>query len=453
MGGNYPNGGYRNVAAMELSMPSQATPPIVTASPVSGSGNNVPYVNKYPRLSDMLGNGDSSRGKQIEIDLRTFGDNNAGKLSPGMRDRINRGRSGTGKQVVTIDLKGRNYRVNGKGQIMRAALKLARTVIGVGKRLPKNLWKELLLEILGQILGNFERDLNWAYPESLMILKHNQIKVWSMDPRYAMWQAGALVVPGGTQLSQASTSTPHTPGLGEFCVASVSALPTRTTGNQATWAANGYAPFSNMKDEVMSNLISLQNSSTLTVLRNIVVGFDIPGVFNSKHVATLELAGRITAMPLPTFRYATAQATNPMAFQIGKFNTGGNGGKTKTTFPQKAPDKKVGMTAAQQAILGVAWTATELGDFIDSIYTALPRHRQYGRSYLDKMQRIYEYFPEIDWARALGNVIYNHFEDKVVGTVLGKAQRQLRKTSINGITYQYGATMGGGSMPYIEITF
>lgn len=453
MGGNYPNGGYRNVAAMELSTPSQATPPTVTAISVGGSGNSAPYVNKYPRLSDMLGNGSSARGKQIEVDLRTFADQNAGKLSPSMRDRINRGRSGTGKQVVTIDLKGRDYRVNGRGQIMRAALKLARTMIGVGKRLPKNLYKELLLEILGQILGNLERDLNFAYPESLMILSTSTImKVWSMDPRYAQMLGGNLAIPGGKALSQAAVSTPHTPGLGEYAVASVSALPTGSTANVNAWTAAGYTPWITMRDEVMQNLISLANTSTLTVYRNIVLGADIPGVFNSKHVATLRIAGRQNLAPVPTFRTIGAQATNPF-YESGRLTTGGNGGRTKTTFPQKAPDKKVGMTATQQAILGVAWTATEIGDFIDSIYAALPRHRQYGRSYLDKMQRIYEYWPEIDWARALGNVIYNHFEDKAVGTVLGKIQKQLRKTSINGITYQYGPTMGGGAMPYIEISF
>lgn len=451
MGGYYPNGGYRNVTATELSMPSQATPPAVTGNPASVSGNSQPHVYKYPRLSDMLGNG-KSNAPSVEIDLRNWSDVNAGKLTPAQRDRMNRGSYGTGKQGITINLSPRKYRVDGRGATMRAALKLAKTIVGVGKRLPKNLYKELVLEILSQILGQLERRLDFAYPEKLMVLKNTTImKTWAIDPRYAMFQGGDLVIPGGGQLSQSPVSTPYTPGLGEFAVASVSALPSGSTANVNAWTAAGFQPWITMRDEVMQNLISLANTSTLTVFRNIVMGRDLPGVFNSVHVATLRIAGRQNTAPVPTFKTVAINATN--TWGNGQFTIGGNGPNTKTDFAHKQNDRKVGMTAAQQAILRIAFTGTEVGDFIDSIYDALPRHRRYGRSYLDKLARIFAHWDEINWAQAMQNVIVNHFEDELVGRFLGKAQKQLRKTSTSGITMQYGVTMGSGSTPYLEISF
>ena len=140
----YPNGGYRNKTALELPMPTQATPPVV-------NGNTARVSRKPPTMNLMDYDRERRMGlhgpvgnNSVRINLRNFSDKHGFGLSQRQRDKISQNNG----HKIEIDLKGRDYRVNGRGAIARAALKLARELVKGGKRLPKNIYKELVLTIL-----------------------------------------------------------------------------------------------------------------------------------------------------------------------------------------------------------------------------------------------------------------------------------------------------------------
>ena len=438
-------------------MPSVANPPTVTGDTVRGSGNS--HVRKRETLSQMMGNGTSrSSGTGLKVDLRGFADNHAGGLTPGQRDRMNRGNYGSTGHTVTIDLGGGDYRVNGRGQIRRAAFGLARKVIGVGKKLPKHLFKELLLTILDQILAQLEMMPDLTGVQTGLVIPAKQgIALWSYDPRWAVaWGAPSDIknlFMSTTGLSEAPVGTvvDKAPGLGEYQVTSVSALPSVSNAALAAWQASGYQPYTTNRDEITTKMHNMRNVSPVLsrVVRNVVVGTPSGSLFNSHLVATyLSYRGYPRVDYRPAGFVAASARPSP-----GGFKYGGNNTPRPDPLPYKRKDVKIGANAWQRAALGIAFAGTEFADFIDSIYDALPYRRRYGRSYLDKMNRIYQYWGEIDWAKAMGNLIYNHYEDKMVGRVLGRIGKQLRQTSLNGMSYQYGVTSGGGSTPFIEINF
>lgn len=74
---------------------------------------------------------------------------------------------------------------------------------------------------------------------------------------------------------------------------------------------------------------------------------------------------------------------------------------------------------------------TEVDDFIDNIFEALPKNLQKtleGRKTpSDKLAYIYTHWDEIDWNKAVDNIVINHFQDKVVGTGLRESDKAALK--------------------------
>lgn len=439
MSGKYPNGGYRTKSAVELSMPRQATPPTVTASAASQSGNSQVRTSKYPKLSEMLGNGSSNRGTTVRVDLRDWADRNAGKLTPGQRDRLNKGNYGSGTHSITIDLKGSDYRVNGRGALMRAVLRAARKFVGVGKRLPRNLWKDLFLELLSQVLGELERSMDLAFPEQMMQI-HNGAggRLWSYDPRLATFAGGVLTIPKGSMTT--GNGETYYPGLGEVVVDTGSALPTRSTSNQAAWAASGYKPFMLQHNNISSQRWSLRNGSILSeITRGVSVGAPLPGVQNSHQIGLYVLYRNMGSLQV-TFRngWNTYPAHKP---RVG--GEGGGSDPYEPDNPKKERDKKFTHPIIGGA-LSLAYAATELGDTIDCIYAAMSRRYQYGRDYEDKIRRIYDGFDTIDWGKALSCMAVNQVTDPIYGRFFEAIDRGVGNATVSGFWAPGQITYGSG---------
>ena len=278
--------------------------------------------------------------------------------------------------------------------------------------------------------------------------------VWALNGALAILEPDGSVSIAGP-VTEGPTGTPYEPAMGEYMACQVSTLPPASTANINAWLANGKQPYTTSRDEIATALHWFRSTATLASsyqFRNIVVGSPRPGLFNSLLVGTFRMNRSSTTITMsPKHRFATLGQTFPYGDKVGGNS---DGTKTKTDVRDPFPDKKFGAPGWLQKTSALAFGATEFGDLIDSIYDALPRNRQYGRSYLDKLSRISSYWNEIDWGKALGNVIWNHYEDKLVGRAMDKISKQLRKTDIGGTNYKYGVTSGGGSSIYTgNITF
>lgn len=451
----YPNGGYRNKSAKELSMPSLADPPPVMGNTVSEPRNMVNNLRVGGDLRGKMTPGLSTArggGTNITIDLRPFADGHANSLSNAQRDNMTKGNYGTGTKTINIDLKGSDYRVDGRGAIARAALKLARQVVGVGRRLPKNLYKELVLYILDQLLNQLSKViLPQTLEQGLTVTApvrpdNGWGGVWAMDPTLASFVGGTSIeIPGAVSIRQTGGAVT----LGEVISSMDSTIPTNTIANRNTWLAAGKTPYYVSRNEVNTAATPMQNLGNLTyTYHNIIVGESLPGLFNSRLIATLQMPRSQPAATVQAYRRVRPLVLGA-AFPYGEV-TGGDSDptKTKVIVREPFPDKKYGAPWWLQQAAAGAFAATEFGDLIDSIYDALPSNRQYGRSYLDKLDRISRYWHEINWGKAIGNIILNQIEDRVVGKILGVAGDQLRSTDIGGTNYKYGVTSGGGSTIY-----
>lgn len=460
MSGMYPNGGYRNKQASELSMPRQATPPIVTSNPASVSGNNATPRMSSVDLRDQVnvdiaqGRGSVATRKSVTLDLSRFNDKHGGSLTYGERDRM-RGNAGPrGGQVrIDIDLKGSDYRVNGRGAVVRAAIKAARQLIRAGRRLPKNVWAELVGLIVDGILGQLDRQL-WPQAEhGVDVYVPDGIGsatggVWALNTDIASYNGGNTISYKTPEPVTGIRGTGGAPAEGELISGSFSALPSGSTSAINTWVANGKVPYYTNRNEIANEARPLVNeSNTLNyIYRNVVVGRD-GDPFNSQLIATLRIQRQTAATVTPWTRYRPLTAS--LLFPYGDKEGGNDDGRpVKVDERWRHVDQKFGMSPGLQRIAAAAFGLTEFGDLIDSFYDALPKNRQYGRSYFDKLKRIHRYWNEIDFGKALTNVVYNHYEDKLVGKVMGTAGKQLRKTDIGGTNYKYGVTSGGGSTIY-----
>ena len=66
-------------------------------------------------------------------------------------------------------------------------------------------------------------------------------------------------------------------------------------------------------------------------------------------------------------------------------------------------------------------TYSEVGDFIESLWDALPERYQTEDAHLgEKMMDLYENINELDIAKAVENLIKNEIEDRIVGKLIGK---------------------------------
>lgn len=148
-------------------------------------------------------------------------------------------------------------------------------------------WGLLLWDVWEWSQQQSRREETWTdfYPGS------RTLRWWSYDPALIAFpgNGAAFSVPGDVR--QGVDSVP--PALGEYVVASVSALPTRTTARINEWTAGGYYPYGATRDEVCSGAVALFPAGQIlsTIIRNLVVGAhsNLPGPFNSKLVATWEI--------------------------------------------------------------------------------------------------------------------------------------------------------------------
>lgn len=455
MSGKYPNGGYRTQSAREHSTPASGNNPTVTATPVLGSGNSfttlksgpqsvttIPNPRKYERLSDM-GTKRSATTKYIDIDLgrvRERLNTGGSELGWQARDRM------TGTHRIEIDLKGRDYKVNGRGWAMRQAIKVARTVLGVSRRIPKNLWSEILQIILELVLGEIERvqpqtraEVAGYYPSSGWKFRSYGADVAATAQQIVLDMDQGIMAKEFVDARQTATALP----VGAVALTGTAYDP------MAKICSSDPAYFAAISGQAVTTRVPGNLSAGWWVVSNVQAGQS-----RFKHIASFRRC--VGTAPL-TF------TTPYIRLQYGPYNapytktgpklTGNSGDPRPNPLPFKRKDVKISMPEYLRVALNTALQATELGDLIDSIYDALPYRYRYGRSYKDKMERIIKHWDKIDWSKAITNIAYNHFEDKVVGTLMGKASRQLRKTSINGFTTQYGVATGSGSSAFIHIGF
>ena len=92
----------------------------------------------------------------------------------------------------------------------------------------------------------------------------------------------------------------------------------------------------------------------------------------------------------------------------------------------KLPDlsKKIEMPAWLYAIVSGYHNATEVNDFFESLADAIPGGACSKMPGFQRALCVLENFEDIDWDKAIENLILNQIEDKVIGTVMG----QLGKT-------------------------
>lgn len=114
--------------------------------------------------------------------------------------------------------------------------------------------------------------------------------------------------------------------------------------------------------------------------------------------------------------------------------------------PPKGPELKI-KAAAAGGILGVASriydNVTEGGDIIDALADAIPG-KPCGGKLLDKLDCVIANWDKIDPVKAAGNLLYNHYEDKLVGKGLSYGKkapygvmaptRQMDRQRVGGFT-------------------
>lgn len=112
-------------------------------------------------------------------------------------------------------------------------------------------------------------------------------------------------------------------------------------------------------------------------------------------------------------------------------------------------ERKKDVPSRVRAALGrVAAGYSEANDFVESLWKALPAHvrRQYrwrsGTGPWVRARAVAENFDEIDWDKAIENLISNEIEDRLVGRSLGKIRDHLNSVDPsgslwNGINWYY----------------
>lgn len=110
--------------------------------------------------------------------------------------------------------------------------------------------------------------------------------------------------------------------------------------------------------------------------------------------------------------------------------------------PPRTKEKKI-MSRAARAILAVWSAATEIPDWVDAFYDALPDARKkqlkkaLGRkpTMTERANFAYRYLEEVDIGKATGNAAYNVIEDAVVGFGIGKMRDVGLGVGLNGLPY------------------
>lgn len=119
--------------------------------------------------------------------------------------------------------------------------------------------------------------------------------------------------------------------------------------------------------------------------------------------------------------------------------------------PRDTKETKVRVPAFLAKALGAAFAATEASDLFESLYDALPDHirdatprtgrtNRFARigagvpyvSVVDRIRAVFRHYRHINMTDAMINILYNHYEDYIVGTVSGTADRRRREAGGSG---------------------
>ena len=86
---------------------------------------------------------------------------------------------------------------------------------------------------------------------------------------------------------------------------------------------------------------------------------------------------------------------------------------------EKEEKKRVGLSTALKLIAKLYDATTEANDIVNVLYKALPKkyRSKNDHSMSDKAYRIWQNLDHIDISKAIGGVLYNHYEDKIYGQV------------------------------------
>lgn len=416
MSGIYPNGGYRTVTARELSMPSKATPPTVTAQPVSASGNTLPPLQGEiirPRSGDLRGkmtpglapgSADNRFDHRYKIRLPHIADGpEADKLDWKTRDRL--------RANIQIDLKGNEYRLNGQGAVRRAAIRAIRALLKGAKRIPRNIYSAIVQAAIEAVLDQYTmEEQRQADGEPYVDMSTGVTDLTICSPR-----RGLYYNPGNSACVQGVQATPKP---------LISNNP-RPWGNNRFWAEfeflgmDGVGRYHYATTRIQRRAVTHVNTD-LTLIQNYKV---VHGALNAPY-------------PTPATKVGSSRAPNREDF----------GG-----LPYRQKDKKFYVPWLNTALKG-AMAATELGDSIDCLYEALPKHERYGRSYLDKANRIKAAFGSIDWGAAVGCLVWNHVTDPLYGRAFDAVDKASRKVTPSGIGYGTKPTYEGTGLD-IEVVF
>lgn len=95
--------------------------------------------------------------------------------------------------------------------------------------------------------------------------------------------------------------------------------------------------------------------------------------------------------------------------------------KVRATSPQAAAALGKALARLKKAANAYE-VGSEVKDFVECIYDALPKKYQKHKSVPGMLKDIYDNFDEIDWADALENVLWNEVEDRAIGKLHGASK-------------------------------
>lgn len=94
-----------------------------------------------------------------------------------------------------------------------------------------------------------------------------------------------------------------------------------------------------------------------------------------------------------------------------------------------------------RAIRAILHGMSEVPDYIEAVYRALPQRRQTARGVRGQLRQLYSHYREIDMNEAIRNLMWNEIEDRFVGTKFGDVKDAATK---QGVTL---GPAGSGAIP------
>lgn len=94
-----------------------------------------------------------------------------------------------------------------------------------------------------------------------------------------------------------------------------------------------------------------------------------------------------------------------------------------------------------RAIRAIAHSLSEVPDYVEAVYRALPQRRQTAKGTRQQLRQLYRYYREIDMNEAIRNLMWNEIEDRFVGTKFGDVKDAATK---QGVTL---GPAGSGAIP------